>query len=35
VVRTRVVVQPLGTSGMFDIAQLSKLADVVGELLER
>jgi probable F420-dependent oxidoreductase len=30
-----VVVQPLGTSGTFDIAQLSKLADVVGELLKR
>ena len=30
-----VVIQPLGASGQFDIAQLGELADVVGDLLER
>jgi probable F420-dependent oxidoreductase len=30
-----VVIQPLGASGVFDIAQLDKLADVVGGLLKR
>jgi probable F420-dependent oxidoreductase len=30
-----VVVQPLGATGSFDVAQLSELADAVGDLLER
>lgn len=30
-----VVVQPLGTSGAFDVKQLGELADVLGKLIER